>query len=163
MTAIESTIVESVVFKKSEKGPLYLVLQRSSSEHLYPGMWQIVTGTVEPKEQPMAAALRELDEETSLTPVRFWVVPFVDAFFDRGTNSIQMCPLFAAEVDGVATPKLSSEHQKFEWVGLEAALELLVWPGHHKAVETVHHYVVAGRKAAALTEIDLTFAERKHP
>ena len=161
MPDIKSSIVELVVFKRSDRGPLYLVLHRSASEDLYPGMWQILTGAIEADETPLGAALRELAEETSLTPVRTWVVPLVDTFFDLKTNSVQLCPLFAVEADGSAEPRLSAEHQGYRWVDKEGVGEFLVWPGHHNAVNTVHHYIVAGREAARLTEITTNNAERK--
>jgi 8-oxo-dGTP pyrophosphatase MutT (NUDIX family) len=139
------------------------MLQRSPSEKLYPGTWQIVTGIIEAGETAVSAALRELDEETSLHLLHFWAVPMLDSFFDVRNNSVQLCPLFAGEVDPGAEPTLSPEHQKYEWMEIEDALKCLVWPGHHKAVETVHQYIVAGRQAARLTEIHLTNAERKSP
>jgi 8-oxo-dGTP pyrophosphatase MutT (NUDIX family) len=163
MAAVECTIVESVVFRRSEGGPLYLILQRSPSEELYPGTWQIVTGIIEAGETAVSAALRELQEETSLRLTRFWVVPLLGSFFDAAHDSVQLCPLFAAEVDPAAEPRLSPEHQKYEWMEVEDALKYLVWPGHHKAVETVHQFIVGGRQAARLTEIDHTKAERKSP
>ncbi len=161
MPTVKSSIVEMVVFRKSGKGPHYLILRRASSDDLFPGMWQIITGAIESGEKPLAAALRELDEETSLAPVRLWVVPLVDTFFDPKTDSVQMCPLFAAEVDASAEVTLSPEHEGHRWVGREGARKLLVWPGHHNAIETVHQYIFAGREAARLTEIKLNQAERK--
>ena len=161
MPTIECTIVEVVVFKKSKGAPLYLMLRRSSTEKLYPDTWQIVTGTIETGESALTAALREVDEETSLQIRKFWSVPALDLFFDVKSDSVQLCPLFAGEVDGDAVPTLSEEHQHFRWVGIEEAFKSLVWPGHHKAIETVHQFIVAEREAARLTEINHAIVERK--
>jgi 8-oxo-dGTP pyrophosphatase MutT (NUDIX family) len=152
MPKIRSTVVEVCVFKRRRKTPQYLVLRRSSTEKLYPDIWQIVTGRIRRGENTVKAALRELREETSLPVSRFWTVPLVGSFFDSKEDAIQIYPLFAAEVSTTAEPILSREHQEYKWVTLKRALNLLVWPGHHAAVQTVHSFVVSGREAARLTE-----------
>ena len=109
----------------------------------------------------MGAAQRELQEETGLVANGFWTAPIVGSFFDPLKDSLQMCPLFAAEVPISAEPVLSKEHQGYEWATLERAVELLVWPGHVDAVRTVNNYIVADREAASLTKIISVAAERK--
>ncbi len=161
MPRVDSTIVELCVFKRTDKGPLFLMLKRSSAERLYPDIWQIVTGKMKRAEKAMDAALRELREETGLVANRFWTAPIVGSFFDPLSDSVQMCPLFAVEVHASAEPLLSKEHQQFEWATLKRAVELLVWPGHVDAVQIVNSYIVAGGAAASLTEINSADAERK--
>ena len=129
------------------------MLQRAQTETLYPGMWQIITGKIKRKEKAVATALRELREETGLTAERFWVVPIVGSFFDPRSDSVQMTPLFAAEVSIAAEPTLSEEHERYEWANLNRACELLVWPGHLNAVQAVNTYIVAEREAAGLSEL----------
>jgi dihydroneopterin triphosphate diphosphatase len=153
MPSVECTIVELCVFKRTKKGPLFLLLKRSSEEKLYPNMWQIITGKIKRAEKAMHAALRELYEETSLPVRRFWVAPIVGSFFDPVANKVQMCPLFAVEVASTAMPALSKEHQQYEWATAKRVRELLVWPGHLEAVQIVQKYIVAGREAAILTEL----------
>jgi dATP pyrophosphohydrolase len=153
MPHVKCTIVELCVFKRTKKGPLFLLLKRSSDEKLYPDMWQIVTGKIKRAEKAMHAAFRELKEETGFVANRFWVAPIVGSFFDPFGDTVQMCPLFAAEVPSSAEPVLSKEHQQYEWASFERAQKLLVWPGHLSAVEIVRSYIVAEREAASLTEI----------
>ncbi|HEY6952958.1 MAG TPA: NUDIX domain-containing protein [Bacteroidota bacterium] len=154
MASVRSTIVELCVFKRTKKGPLYLVLKRSSTERLYPDIWQIITGKLKEREKAAIAVLRELKEETGLLPKRLWVVPAVDSFFDPVGDAVELCPLFAAEVEATSVPTLSSEHREFVWAGMKQARKLLVWPGHKDAVKTVHDYIVAGREAGRLTELE---------
>ena len=157
---IECSIVELCVFKRTKKGPLFLLLKRSSGEKLYPGMWQIITGKIKRGEKAMSAALRELMEETGFSAIRFWVAPIVGSFFDPSKDRVQMCPLFAAEVASSASPKLSEEHQEYEWASFKRTQELLVWPGHLDAVKIVRDFIVAGREAASLTELESEVSER---
>ena len=129
------------------------MLKRSLTEELYPGMWQILTGKIKQSEKATHAALRELREETGLAAHRFWVAPIVGSFFDPRENSVQLCPLFAAEVGSADVPVLSIEHDEYEWASAAKARKLLVWPGHLDAVQIVENYIVANREAASLTEI----------
>ncbi len=163
MPAIECTIVETVVFKRVKDTPRYLLLKRAPTEALYPDTWQIVTGTIEAGETAVAAALREMAEETAMGVGRFWAVPIVGSFYDVRRDSVQLCPLFAAEVVPEAEPRLSSEHHSFQWVEAEDAFQFLVWPGHHQAIKTVHEFIVTEREAARLTEINPATLERKIP
>ncbi len=163
MPAIECTIIEAVVFKRVQHTPRYLLLKRAPTEVLYPDTWQIVTGTIESGETAVAAAVREMAEETALRIGRFWAVPTMGSFYDVRRDSVQLCPLFAAEVAPDAEPRLSSEHHSFQWVAAENAFQFLVWPGHHQAVKTVHEFIVTEREAARLTEINLATLERKIP
>ncbi len=161
MPSVQCTIVELCAFKRSSKGPRFLILKRSSTEKLYPNMWQIITGKVKRAEKPVHAALRELREETGLSARRFWVAPMVDSFYDPLGNTVEMCPVFAAEVSTSAEPTLSGEHQAYAWATSRRATDLLVWPKHIEAVRMVRDYIIAGREASRLTEIRLADLERK--
>ncbi len=52
---------------RSEEQSLSLLLLRRSSGR-FAGQWWPVTGTLNPDEEPLVGALRELAEETQLTP-----------------------------------------------------------------------------------------------
>jgi dATP pyrophosphohydrolase len=153
LAAILSQVIEVCVFRKTVAGPEYLLLQRSAAEKLFPNIWQLVTGTIKHNEAALQAALRELSEETGLAVKRFWTVPFVDSYFDLPSDAIQVVPVFAVEVDGVAVVHLSAEHQQFEWVSYSSAHERIVWPGQRFIVEIVHEYIIGRKEAARLLEV----------
>ncbi len=163
MPRVVCTIVELCVFKRTKSGPLFLVLKRSASEALYPAMWQIITGKIRKSERAARAALREMREESGLSPERLWIAPRVNSFFSLQDERVEMCPLFAAEVARGAEPKLSREHQHYEWASFERAKVLLVWPAHKDAVRLVRDFIVSGREAGRLTEIRTEVKERKAP
>ena len=141
--------------------PQFLVLQRAEKEKLYPGLWQIVTGTMKKNERALHAALRELKEETGLSPRRCWAVPYVDSYFDPAAEAIQVVPVFAAELDSFSTVHVSSEHQRFQWLRLKNAQQRLVWPGQRRAMEIVHEFIVENKDSARLVEITHSQIERK--
>jgi dihydroneopterin triphosphate diphosphatase len=146
-------IVEVCVFRFQRYGPEYLLLRRAHDEVLYPDSWQIASGGIEEGETAVATALRELQEETGLAPQRMWVVPHVNVFYDPRNDVIQHSPVFAVETPPDAEPRLSNEHQAYEWCSVERAKKLLVWPGQVTALGITDEYIVKGRSAAPLAEI----------
>ncbi|MBI4429562.1 MAG: NUDIX domain-containing protein [Ignavibacteriales bacterium] len=143
------------------QGPQYLLLRRSANELLYPGIWQIVTGSMKNSEAPTDAALRELEEETGIFPDRFWNVPHVNSFFVPKENAIDHSVFFAARFSEGSIVQISREHQDFRWLSFEEAKAMLVWPGQIRGVEVVHEYIVGQRQAASFLEIKLTKIRRK--
>ncbi|MCX6142733.1 MAG: NUDIX domain-containing protein [Ignavibacteriales bacterium] len=148
MAAIVSRVVEACVFKIAHGGPEYLLLKRSENDNIYPGMWQLVTGSMKDGERAVDAAMREFREETGMVAKRFWVVPFVNSFYVPVNDAIHLSPVFAVEVQEEARVVLSPEHQEFGWCSFEDVKQKLVWPGQRYAVELVHEYIVGGQEAS---------------
>ena len=155
MPSIVSNIVEVYVFRIVDQDPQYLVLKRSNAETLYPGLWQIVTGTLESGEPAVRGALREVGEETGLTVSRMWAVPGIGAFFDPAADAVNLCPLFAAEVETGREPRLSEEHQMYGWFSHERARMHLVWPSQQQTLDVVHEFIARGAESSHLTRISL--------
>ena len=153
MAIILGQIVEVCIFRWSAGEPQYLLLQRADDEELYPGIWQIITGSIKKNESADKAALREIEEETKLHLKRFWSVPFVDSYFDIRNDSVQVVPVFAAEVDAELNVRLSHEHRRFEWLAYAAARDRVVWPGQRQVIEIVHDFIAGKKEASRLLEI----------
>ena len=149
MPRIVSRIVEVVVFRFSRTGPEFLLVQRAADEPLYPGIWQVVTGTVHGGETALAAAQRELREETKLEPERFWVVPFVSTFYEPEADELHQCPFFAAQVGSGDEPALSAEHQDYRWLPLVDASSLLLWPSQREGLRITEQLVIRGEAASS--------------
>jgi len=150
MPDIVSEIVEVCVFRFRDAHLEYLLLRRSPHDSLYPGIWQIVTGTIHPNERAVDAALRELKEETQLVPLRFWVVPHANVFYDRVADAMNLSPMFAVQVTDHDKPVLSEEHDAFEWVRLGPAKQRLVWPGQRDGLDVVEQSIGGGEAAMTL-------------
>ncbi len=153
MPKIVSSIIEVCIFKFEADRAQYLLLQRTMREKVYPGTWQFVTGSIEEGERANQSALRELLEETGLQPSAFWVVPYISSFYEHRSDTIHLCPMFAAQVRAGDQPVLSTEHDAYEWCDLEAARRRLVWPGQREGLRIVHEYIVRGEKAGEITQI----------
>jgi dATP pyrophosphohydrolase len=153
MAKIAANVVEVCIFKIERGEPRYLLLCRAEGDTLYPGIWQIVSGMVKDREHAVRAALRELQEETGLMPIRFWAAPYVDMFYLAANDTVHLSPLFAAQVGEQDQPKLSSEHQSYSWDDIETACGKLIWPGQRRGLKRVHRYIVGGLAAGDLREI----------
>ena len=148
-----SGIVEVCIFRRISGKPQYLLLQRTDNEDLYPGLWQIVTGSIKKNESAVTAALREVKEETGLNVKRFWSVPVVDSYYDLRNDAVQTVPVFSVEVDDISDVCLSNEHQCYKWLVYKDANKRIVWPGQRQALEIVHKYIIGGKEVARLLEI----------
>jgi dATP pyrophosphohydrolase len=155
MPQIVCNIIEVCVFSFKNKEPLYLMLRRSPSENLYPGAWQIITGSIETGETALQAAVRELKEETDYVPQKLWIVPHVNTFFSTKDDTLNHTVVFAAQVLPGSNPALSNEHHQFTWCTIDEAKKLCVWPGQIHALHIIHEFIVKGSSASKFSEIQL--------
>jgi dihydroneopterin triphosphate diphosphatase len=153
MASVVSRIVEVCIFRFTGNAVEYLLLRRAKNDSLYPGIWQWVTGAVSEGENSLAAARRELREETGLTGVRLWVVPHISSFYDSLHDRVHLSPLFAVQVETDIDPVLSAEHDRLRWVSYEEARRGLVWPGQREGLDIVNNYILRGEEGANLVEI----------
>ena len=153
MSSIIQKYIEACVFVFQDDHPRYLLLRRSGDERVYPGVWQFITGSIEGEERAVEAAVRELKEETNLVPRAMWIVPYVNSFYDQGRDAISLNPVFAFEVEKGADPMISAEHEQFQWLKFEEALDLLVWPGQREALRIVHEFLIKGKDAMTHSRI----------
>ena len=80
--------------------------------------------------------MREIKEETGLTPYRFYSADFVERFYESGQNVINLVPVFVGYVHDDAQVHLSEEHSDYMWVRSGAALEHLQFSQQKEA--TIH-------------------------
>jgi len=91
--------------------------------------WDFPKGLVEPGEQPLDAALREVREETTLENLAFdWGTDYVDTGpYNKGKISrYYVARSSATKVHLPVNPELGfPEHQEARWVGFETALTMV--------------------------------------
>ena len=153
MAIISATMVEVCIFSRKRTRVRYLLLRRSWDEKIYPNLWQFVTGSIEKGETAWAAAGREMMEETGMKPNVLWVVPYVNPFYDPAWDSVNLMPLFAAEVGEDRDPILSPEHESFAWLSYEKAMSRLVWPGQKRGLEIIHDFIAKGKNSEHIKRI----------
>lgn len=145
MPHIVSTLVQVHVVRPGAMGFEHLVLQRSEDEDAFPGMWQVITGGIETGETAVAAATREVLEETGLVADLLCSVPFVASFFDARRDEVHLIPVFLAVVARDSELVLSGEHQAYSWHSYEGAQKVLVLPSHREGLRIVQDYLLGDR------------------
>jgi 8-oxo-dGTP pyrophosphatase MutT (NUDIX family) len=130
-----------VVWRRGERGPEFLVLERAPDRQ---GYWHLVAGALDEGEEWAGAAARELQEETGLQAQvedlglrRSYPLadepPEVRARFAPDVEAIDLAG-FVAEAPPGWEPVLDEEHVGHRWLSAEAAMALLRYPEPAEAV-----------------------------
>jgi len=103
------------------------------------GTWQMVSGGIEKGEKAYEAAIREVLEETGLTPDRFYSADAIETYYMKSIDKVTFAPVFVAFVDKKKPIKLSPmEHDDFEWVSFEEAVDRLVFAEQKRIITHIH-------------------------
>lgn len=151
---IASNIIELHVFRKKGKSLEFLMMKRAAHK-IYPLQWQMVSGRIESGETGIQAALRELAEETGLTPSAMWVVPKINSFYAPGYDTINLVAVFGVRVAGSQEVRLSDEHTEYKWVSLRKAEKMLAWPGQREAAKIISDYISGDKNILKFVEVDI--------
>ena len=98
-------------------------------------IWVPISGKVDPADRSFSAAVRrEIREETGFRRFRR-VLPLRWVFDWRGTDGRRWrLHAFAVELPHRAAPRLSDEHDAFEWLDPESAIHRLHYPDNREAL-----------------------------
>jgi dATP pyrophosphohydrolase len=151
---IISNLIEAHIFRERNGSIEFLLLKRSPEQY-YPNLWQMVSGKIKENETAYNTALREIKEETNLSPEKFWVAPTVNSFYSPDKDYICLLPVFAAKVKFDSEVTLSKEHIESKWVTPEEAKEMLAWDGQRNSVDVIVDYVLNGNSFLNFIEIKL--------
>jgi 8-oxo-dGTP pyrophosphatase MutT (NUDIX family) len=138
--SLRPSLVECWVFRMAAAGSVEILLIRRASHRIFPGLWQCVTGRVEPGERVPEAALREVREETGLGEAEieaFYDLDQIAPLYDEGSDGVAFSAIFALRVRRDAVPRLSSEHDAMRWLPAAEVPEAAVWPSYAESVRRV--------------------------
>jgi len=119
-----------------------LLMARRAPNKYMGGTWQLISGRLEEDETAWQAALRELEEETGLTPSEFYRLSTLTSFYRPDNDSLNTAPMFCAMVEEGSTAKINSEHTAFEWVSLNEAASRLMWSSDRQALGEVQTVIL---------------------
>ncbi|MFQ6678778.1 MAG: NUDIX pyrophosphatase [Fidelibacterota bacterium] len=146
-------VIDGYVFRKTENGLRFLMLKRAKTKQ-YEHLWQGVAGKIEDGEKAWQAAIRELKEETGLTPKQMFIADHVSRFYETHGDRVNLVPVFGIAVDSNEV-ELSHEHCEFRWVNFDEAMDLLVWQGQKQGLQVVNEMVIRNDDRMRWSEIPL--------
>lgn len=117
-----------------------ILLVRRSPGRILPGLWQCVSGSLEPGERVAVGALRELAEETGFGAhdiEAFYDLDLVNQFHEPSMDGIVSAAVFAVWLRPDAEPALSHEHDGARWLTVDEAHRAVIWPGYRTAIERI--------------------------
>jgi dATP pyrophosphohydrolase len=136
MTSIRTALVDVYVVRDAGRALEYLALRRAPGGRC-PGSWETVHGHIDADEKPPAAAIREVKEETGLTPLRLYNLSRVELFYQHRLDEVALIPVFVAFVEAKSSVRLGPEHDGFEWLTSEEARQRFAWPRERRALDDV--------------------------
>ncbi len=152
-TLVKVRVVDTYVFRKIRNGYKFLLLKRAETK-IYEHLWQGVAGKIEKGETAWQAAVRELKEETGLTPIRMFIADHVSTFYEENGDLINLVPVFGIETE-TKRITLSSEHSEYKWMDFEDAERTLAWNGQKKGIRTVYEMLISNDDRMKWSEIKL--------
>jgi 8-oxo-dGTP pyrophosphatase MutT (NUDIX family) len=154
MPQIVTNYVELHICLKTANGYKFLLLKRSDEAKIYPGIWQMITGTIESNEHTRDTLVRELKEETGISGGRIYSIPRINTFYLAVSDKICMSPVFLTIVDKEKVT-ISDEHSHYLWADFDEASRLIHWPNQVESLEVIMKYLNDEELFSKLVEIEL--------
>lgn len=135
----QSELVAVYVLRKRNDATQVLLLKRPPDCPFAPLTWQIVYGHREGDETSEATILREIIEETGITPESLYITDEVFSIPKQHSGGFMQVPVYVAFVDNKDIVILNDEHVASMWIDVEEAGEVLFWAVQKKAMKMILH------------------------
>ena len=137
------TFVDVYVMRGRDDNLQVLLLRRARGA-VRAGSWEGVHGGVEAGETAVAAARRELHEETGCHALALYNLSRVEQFYLHATDELATIPVFVAFLAEDAVVHLSAEHETHLWLTPADARERYSWPRAVRALDDALRLLRAG-------------------
>lgn len=131
---IRAFLVSLVAMRQVDGQHQVLLLKRTQT---LAGEWCQIAGKLEEGETAWQAALRELHEETALTPIRFYSADICEQFYEADRDAITMAPVFLAFIAPDAQVTLNEEHSDHRWVSMSDAIDMVPFGGQRRMLRWI--------------------------
>lgn len=144
---IRAFIVSLFAIRQTDAGWQVLLMKRTQS---LAGAWCQIAGKLEEGETAWAAALRELKEETGLTPLALYSADICEQFYEADRDTITMAPVFLAIIDADDEVRLNEEHSEHCWVSFDDACDLVDFGGQRRCLHWIEAEFILRRPSQHL-------------
>ena len=155
MSPFRPDLVACWIFRVPAAGQVRILLLHRAPGRIYPGIWQPVTGGLESGERILDGALRELVEETAISPdgiEALYGLDQVNIFHADHIDALQAEAVFAAELKPGVEADLSDEHDEQRWLAPGEASEMVVWPAYRDAIAQIE-WIATHRDLARVMQV----------
>jgi len=135
----------------------FLQLRRVANDYMG-GTYQTIRGRVEGGETAVAAALREMHEETGLRPTEFYALSTCEVFYIYHTDTVWHAAAFCAIVDPATEPTLNDEHDGYHWIPAEETDGAFMWGSEWPLIAEIKRAILAGGLAKPFLRINVESA-----
>ena len=131
--------VSSFLLTIENDGYRVLLLKRKKTVK---DIWAGVSGKIEAGEKAWQAALREIKEETGLTPEKLYSADICEQFYEIDKDSIWIAPVFVAYISDNAAVTINEEHSEFGWFTFEEAMLKVPFTGQRRILRHIQEEFV---------------------
>ncbi len=119
-----------VVYRWDKEQPLFLLLGSNKR-----GVWCLPKGLIEPDEDEVTTAMREVREETGVSRVKIrGKIGLIKYQFGFRTKTFDKTVHFFLFETDQADSKVGNEHDFMEWMSFDKALETLSYPNEKEVL-----------------------------
>jgi dATP pyrophosphohydrolase len=105
---------------------------------------EAVHGHIDRAEHPVTAALREMREETGLSPERLYNLSRVELFYQHAADEVAVVPVFCAIVPAGSRVVVGPEHDDHAWLDQSDAECRWAWPRERRAMVDILRLLPGG-------------------
>lgn len=132
----------------------FLQLRRVPGDYMG-GTWQLIRGGVEPGEAYIAAALREMREESGLAPVELYRLGSVETFYTSFDDTLWHSVAFCAVTSRSQAVTLNDEHDAARWIGRNRIDAESMWASERTILQDLFRDILDDGIAKSMLRIDL--------
>jgi 8-oxo-dGTP pyrophosphatase MutT (NUDIX family) len=122
------------------------------------GTWQIVRGGVNADETYVAAALREMREESGLCPGELYRLDSVESFYLQADDTLWNSVAFCALIDRDQQIQLNDEHDDLRWIPRSQIEKQTLWSSELRLLADLKRTILDDGPAKPYLRIDLPSA-----
>ena len=151
-----SDMVTVFVVRPDAAGTSHEFLQLHRVPEDYMGKtWQLIRGGLNPGENAVRGALRELHEEAGLVPAEFYRLGTVESFYTPIDDTLWHSVAFCALVSRDAAVVLNEEHDGARWIPRSQFPRACMWASERELLDELFAEILGNGPAKALLRIML--------